>query len=245
MLTLNYSGWNKDYGAYSFDIPFDDTKTDWEIQFKKDVYYQLGPFTEITRDWNCDGDVYAQYGAWFGEEPNGFARDFYTPERMLRLVIDEEATIPGLPDPSAPIKEHREEQLRKADEAERAKRVRSVSVKDEKGRETSVPFDANESNYRIHLATGKRFFQTSDFDERPESWVDRGESGRPVFGAWFQSDAETLEARYFTPEELVRMAVSKEAVIEGFDLDARKVGSTQPAHDNPAKKKHRSREEER
>lgn len=215
MLTLNYSGWSKGYGPYKFNIPFDDTKTNWEIHFSDGkVSRQETPFHIETRDWNCDRDVYSQYGAWFFLEESSRG-EFYTPERMLRLVVDGDATVPGLPDPSAPIKAYKEEQQRKAAEAELAMRARSVSIKDKSGQQINVLFDIEENSYRIRLSDGKRFFQTGYFELQPERFVDRGDSFRPVFGAWFQSDSEVLEAIYFTPEEIVQMVFNENAVIEG------------------------------
>lgn len=246
MLTLNHSGWNKDYGPYEFNIPFDDSRTDWEIHFPDgDVYRQGTPFQEETRDWNADHHVYTQHGAWFycSESSRG---EFFTPQGMLRLVVDGEAIVPGLPDPAVPIKEHlerlAEQKLR--NEADR-KRAWPVSVTDERGREVTVLFDATESYYRMHLATGKSYFQTSDFEERPERWVNRGVTSAPIFGAWFQSNTETLEACFFTPKEMVQMVVDKKAVIEGFDLEAQMMERSQPAHGRTATTKRRSREAER
>lgn len=37
-------------------------------------YKQITPFHWVTADWNCDGDVYAEYGATFQCIDNG---DYY------------------------------------------------------------------------------------------------------------------------------------------------------------------------
>ena len=103
MIELNITGWNNVYGPYRFTVPFDDEKTDHEIRFADgSVSKQATAFGYETHDWNHDGDVYTQYGAWFRHEKGG--ADFFTPEQLLRLVADDDATVPGLNDPKAPVK---------------------------------------------------------------------------------------------------------------------------------------------
>lgn len=41
----------------------------------KEIFIQVSNFETITRDWNCDGDVYPIYGACFESEKDGL-RDF-------------------------------------------------------------------------------------------------------------------------------------------------------------------------
>ena len=102
MLTINVSGWRKGYGPYSLNLPFDEGRTDYEVRFKDgSAYAQESPFTEEAHDWNNDGDVYPQYGAWFrGDDGRG---EFLTPVDMLRLVQEGQAEVPGLSDPLAAI----------------------------------------------------------------------------------------------------------------------------------------------
>lgn len=220
-MMLNYSGWKKGYGPFDQRISFDESRADWEIRFTDGAtFHQVTLFGKETRDWNHDGYVRPQFGAWFRCENNAQS-EFFTPQDMLRLVVDEEANIPGLPDPSAPIKE-RIKQLEesKLQEKAEAKRARIVSVKGEHGCTINALFDATKFNYHVKLAEGKSYFQTSDFDERPANRVDRGATTSPLFGAWFQSSAEVLDAHYFTPEELVQMVIDKKADVDGLDLKA-------------------------
>ena len=119
MIELNITGWNNVYGPYRFIVPFDDEKTDHEIHFADgSVSKQTTAFDYETRDWNHDGDVYTQYGAWFRHEGGG--GDFFTPEQLLRLVADDDATVPGLSDPKAPVKkavrEHEEREKNRSSE---------------------------------------------------------------------------------------------------------------------------------
>ena len=103
MLTINVSGWRKGYGPYSLNLPFDEHRKDYEIQFKDGTRCaQETPFQTEAHDWNNDGDIYPQHGAWFRDQDG--RGEFFTPVVMLRLVIDEEAEIPGLLDPLAAIK---------------------------------------------------------------------------------------------------------------------------------------------
>lgn len=102
MLTINVSGWKKGYGPYSLNLPFNEQKQDYEIRFKDGIcYVQESPFQTEAHDWNNDGDIYSQYGAWFREK--GGRGEFFTPVDMLRLVQEDQAEIPGLSDPLAAI----------------------------------------------------------------------------------------------------------------------------------------------
>lgn len=105
MLTINVSGWKKGYGPYDLNLPFDDQKTDYQIHFKDgDHYAQESPFETKTCDWNNDGDIYPQYGAWFrGQDGRG---EFFTPVELLRLVQENQAEIPGLVDPLAALNDY-------------------------------------------------------------------------------------------------------------------------------------------
>ena len=89
---VDYSGWSKDRGFFHDKIFFDENKRDYMIQFNDGtVLKQTSSFEFQTADWNHDGDIYTQYGAWFNEiTPDGKAGygEFWTPEVMVRAVID-------------------------------------------------------------------------------------------------------------------------------------------------------------
>lgn len=190
-------------------VPFDDKKRDYEIHFSNgSISKQNSAFDYVTRDWNCDGDVYTQYGAWF--ENDRAASDFFTPEQLVWLVADDDAAIPGVRDPKAPVK-------RAVREWEDKLKAYPVEVRDRNGKKRTFHIDTTETHYRIYAASGREWFQTSGFEEVPERRAGRGESDRRVFGVWFQSEDEPRSARFFTPEELAQMVASGRAFIEGYD----------------------------
>lgn len=90
---VNHSGWMEKYGSFSYNIFVDEKRTDYVIEYasgKKLV--QDGSFDNFTHDWNCDGDVYTQYGAFFQlyDKDGKFARQgiFMTPENMVRELVN-------------------------------------------------------------------------------------------------------------------------------------------------------------
>lgn len=84
---VNHSGWSQELGSFHYDIFLDETKTDYELHFADGfVSKQTSPFEEITADWNCDGDWYTQFGAWF-ESPFG-GSTFWTPVQMISELIE-------------------------------------------------------------------------------------------------------------------------------------------------------------
>lgn len=89
---IEHSGWNVDRGAFSYKVFVDENKLDYEMRFADgSISKQAGPFESITRDWNNDGDVYTQFGAWFDRiEKDGSrnGRDFWTPEEMISMLIE-------------------------------------------------------------------------------------------------------------------------------------------------------------
>lgn len=91
-MNIRYYGWSEKYGSFNYIIPFDETKTDYELHFKNGGYgKQISVFHVETRDWNCDGDVYPLFGAYFQYyDKNGETdgRGFWTPENMVRALVD-------------------------------------------------------------------------------------------------------------------------------------------------------------
>lgn len=85
---VNHSGWNIDRGSFSYDVFVDEHRKDYVLHFSNgSKQYQRSPFGEVTADWNHDGQVYSQFGAWFSESPNSNG-EFWTPEQMVRELID-------------------------------------------------------------------------------------------------------------------------------------------------------------
>lgn len=103
MTTVNVSGWSKDIGAYDVDVPFDDSRTDMEITFKDgETYRQESRFATEAHDWNNDGDTYPMFGAWFRNQQG--RGEFFTPEVMMRMVMDGEAKVSGMNNPLEPLR---------------------------------------------------------------------------------------------------------------------------------------------
>lgn len=112
-MNVEYSGWKEDCGFFSFQIPVDETKEDYEIRLKNgSVFRQSSPFQAVTRDWNWDGDVYTRFGAYFAYDGGG--GEFFTPEDMVSLVVHDGAEIPGITDPFK--RPSLDEQICRADE---------------------------------------------------------------------------------------------------------------------------------
>lgn len=94
-MILEHSGWLQERGWFEDKYFFDETKADYEIHWKNGrVCKQVTPFEDVEADWNCDGDVYNEFGANF-ESPYA-GREWWTPYHLLDLVIDGEATVPGI-----------------------------------------------------------------------------------------------------------------------------------------------------
>lgn len=91
-MRIEHSGWSQEHGPFRYFIEIDENKTDYELRFKNgSIAKQDGPFHHATHDWNCDGDVYTQFGAIFqyfdkNGEPDG--RCFWTPEDMVSALVD-------------------------------------------------------------------------------------------------------------------------------------------------------------
>lgn len=230
MLTINVSGWNKNYGPYNKNIPFDDQKTDYEIHFKDgSLYKQTSSFTWETHDWNNDGDVHSQQGAWFRDQDG--RGEFFAPVDMIRLVMDERADIPGLLDPLAAIKGYAKAQ----EEAQEAKKLAEsqaypVSCTVD-GKAVAIPFDTTKMDYMIELDSGQTFFQTGRFHE--EYFLpDRTRVNPPVMATWFKDSNGT--ARFFTAKEMLELAASGRAKIEGIEIPS-------PLNKEHSRSKHENR----
>ena len=91
-MQVDYSGWSKDRGFFHDKIFVDENKLDYIIQYNDGTTLkQTSGFEFQTEDWNHDGDIYTQYGAWFNEiKSDGKLGhgEFWTPEAMVRAVID-------------------------------------------------------------------------------------------------------------------------------------------------------------
>lgn len=94
-MILEHSGWEINKGFFEDKYSFDETRTDHEIYWKNGkVCRQLEPFETVTRDWNNDNDIYPEFGAMFEGEYGG--RNWYTPQNLLSLMLEGDATIPGI-----------------------------------------------------------------------------------------------------------------------------------------------------
>ena len=94
-MTIEHSGWSMEKGFFCDLYSFDENKTDYVIQYNDGTTSkQAHPFQEITRDWNCDNDVYTLFVAGFEGRYGG--TDWYTPENLLSMILEEEATIDGI-----------------------------------------------------------------------------------------------------------------------------------------------------
>ena len=87
---------SQERGFFCDKYEIDTTRTDHEIHWKNGmVCKQTTPFRTVEADWNCDGDIYSEFGANF-EGKWGYGRDWYTPQNLLDLVLDDEAEVPGI-----------------------------------------------------------------------------------------------------------------------------------------------------
>ena len=90
---INHSGWSEKYGSFNYNIFLDERRTDLEVHFSNGKYLrQCEEFQYVTADWNCDGDVYTELGAWFtryDKDGNAEAgREFWTPTDLIAELID-------------------------------------------------------------------------------------------------------------------------------------------------------------
>ena len=94
-MQLTHEGWSQERGWFKEKYNIDTTRTDHEIRWKRGfVAKQVTPFRVETRDWNNDGDVYSEFGAYFQGVYGGNV--WYTPQGLLSLILDNEAIVPGI-----------------------------------------------------------------------------------------------------------------------------------------------------
>ena len=95
-MQVDYRGWKEGIGAFSCQIFVDENKTDYEIHYKNGmIARQISPFDYETNDWNHDGDIYTKFGAFFSckdKKGNSCGVDFWSPEEMVRVVVDAKNT---------------------------------------------------------------------------------------------------------------------------------------------------------
>lgn len=94
-MQLEHSGWSQERGWFCDKYSIDTTRTDHEIYWKNgQICKQLCSFQAVEADWNCDGDVYSEFGANFESKYAG--REWHTPQGLLGLMLDGDAVIPGI-----------------------------------------------------------------------------------------------------------------------------------------------------
>ena len=65
-IEVEHSGYSEARGMYCDLYYINPKKTDYEIHFPDgDIYRQNSEFHARTEDWNHDGDIYEQFGAYF------------------------------------------------------------------------------------------------------------------------------------------------------------------------------------
>jgi hypothetical protein len=95
-MIIENSGWSQERGWFCDKYEIDVTCTDHEIHWKNGtVCKQQMPFQYVTADWNNDDDIYSEFGANF-DSKWGAGREWWTPQNLLSLMLDGEATIPGI-----------------------------------------------------------------------------------------------------------------------------------------------------
>lgn len=94
-MILEHIGWSQERGWFCDKYFFDEIHTNHEIHWKNGkVCKQINPFQIVEADWNCDGDAYEEFGANFEGYYHG--REWHTPQGLLDLMLEGEATIPGI-----------------------------------------------------------------------------------------------------------------------------------------------------
>ena len=93
---LTHQGWSQERGSFCEKYEIDTTRRDHEIHWKDGtICAQTSPFEAVEADWNCDGEVYVEFGANFASK-YGSGREWHTPLGLLSLMLEGEAIIPGI-----------------------------------------------------------------------------------------------------------------------------------------------------
>ena len=94
-MIIEHSGWSQNRGYFRDKYYIDTNKTDHIIRHSNGIVSkQMTEFEYVTRDWNCDGDVYALFGACFEGKYGG--KDFYTPNNLVDMILEGEAEIDSI-----------------------------------------------------------------------------------------------------------------------------------------------------
>ena len=90
MIEVVRETWNHEKGFARKIYKLNDEKK-IKIIIDNEVFaFQEDDFTTIEKDWNCDGDIYELFGAYFNMD--GYS-NFLTPEDIVSLIIEENAII--------------------------------------------------------------------------------------------------------------------------------------------------------
>ena len=90
MIEVIRETWNHEKGFTKKVYKLNDKKK-IKIIIDDEVYaLQEDYFTTVEKDWNCDGDIYALFGAYFNI--GGFS-NFLTPEDIVSMITEENAVI--------------------------------------------------------------------------------------------------------------------------------------------------------
>ena len=83
---VEYSGWTKEKGTFSYTFYINEASTDYEIHYENGyIAKQTSEFKTFTYDWNHDGDVYPMFGAFFSSRLGG--SDFFTPHELIDVLV--------------------------------------------------------------------------------------------------------------------------------------------------------------
>lgn len=107
-MKVNHSGWREDIGPFEYDVEVDERKSDHVITYQSGrIARQMDKFDYHTYDWNCDGDVYTQFGAFFGifrADGSSAGRVFLTVEDIVfDLVKGVNGDTFGVDDPCVSV----------------------------------------------------------------------------------------------------------------------------------------------
>lgn len=90
MIEVVRETWNREKGFTKEVYKLNDKKK-IKVIIDNEVYaFQENSFTTIEKDWNCDGDIYELFGAYFNID--GFS-NFLTPEDIVSMIVEENAVI--------------------------------------------------------------------------------------------------------------------------------------------------------